>query len=130
METNDRLWIAKFPARDDTRDVGAWEGLAQKLAARAGIEVPASELRRFSGEYHTFCVQRFDRAGGTTEEFKRAAQTIGQLAGIARFRTTVSSPFIRRNPRRCTLFGRVVCQQTNVRAVRTHDGDLSVWLER
>jgi serine/threonine-protein kinase HipA len=25
--------------------------------------VPASELRRFSGEYHTFCVQRFDRSG-------------------------------------------------------------------
>jgi serine/threonine-protein kinase HipA len=62
-ETNGSLWIAKFPARDDTRDVGAWEGLAQRLAARAGIEVPASELRRFSGEYHTFCVRRFDRVG-------------------------------------------------------------------
>lgn len=63
-ETNGSLWIAKFPARDDTRDVGAWEALAQRLAVRAGIEVPASDLRRFSGEYHTFCVQRFDRSGG------------------------------------------------------------------
>ena len=62
-ETNGSLWIAKFPARDDTRDVGAWEALAQQLAARVGIEVPTSELRRFSGEYHTFCVQRFDRLG-------------------------------------------------------------------
>jgi serine/threonine-protein kinase HipA len=62
-ETNGSLWIAKFPARDDTRDVGAWEALAQQLAARAGIEVPASELRRLRGEYHTFCVQRFDRLG-------------------------------------------------------------------
>jgi len=62
-ETNGSLWIAKFPARDDTRDVGAWEALAQQLAARVGIEVPASELRRFSSEYHTFCVQRFDRSG-------------------------------------------------------------------
>jgi serine/threonine-protein kinase HipA len=62
-ETNGSLWIAKFPARDDTRDVGAWEALAQQLAARAGIEVPASQLRRFRGEYHTFCVQRFDRLG-------------------------------------------------------------------
>ncbi|HEY6926496.1 MAG TPA: HipA domain-containing protein [Steroidobacteraceae bacterium] len=35
----------------------------QQLAARAGIEVPASELRRFSGEHHTFCVRRFDRSG-------------------------------------------------------------------
>jgi serine/threonine-protein kinase HipA len=62
-ETNGTLWIAKFPARDDARDVGAWEALAQQLAARAGIDVPPSELRRFSGEYHTFCVQRFDRSG-------------------------------------------------------------------
>ena len=62
-ETNGSLWIAKFPARDDTRDVGAWESLVQQLGARAGIDVPASELRRFSGEYHTFCVQRFDRSG-------------------------------------------------------------------
>lgn len=63
IETDGSLWIAKFPARDDTRDVGAWEALAQRLAARAGIDVPAVELRRFSGEYHTFCVQRFDRSG-------------------------------------------------------------------
>lgn len=62
-ETDGSLWIAKFPARDDTRDVGAWEALAQQLAARAGIDVPASGLRRFSGAYHTFCVQRFDRSG-------------------------------------------------------------------
>ena len=62
-ETNGSLWIAKFPACDDTRDVGAWEALAQHLAARVGIDVPASELRRFSGEYHTFCIQRFDRSG-------------------------------------------------------------------
>jgi serine/threonine-protein kinase HipA len=63
IESNGNLWIAKFPARDDTRDVGAWEAVAQRLAARAGIDVPQSELRRFSSEYHTFCVKRFDRSG-------------------------------------------------------------------
>lgn len=62
-ETNGTLWIAKFPASDDTRDVGAWEALARQLAARAGIDVPASAMHRFGGEYHTFCVQRFDRSG-------------------------------------------------------------------
>ncbi len=61
-ETNGSLWIAKFPAADDTRDVGAWEALAQRLAARTGIDVARSELRRFHGDYHTFCVRRFDRA--------------------------------------------------------------------
>ena len=62
-ETNGSLWIAKFPSRDDTRDVGAWEAVVQKLAARAGINVPLSELRHFRSEYRTFCVQRFDRVG-------------------------------------------------------------------
>ena len=62
-EANGSLWIAKFPACDDDRDVGAWEALAQQLAARVGIEVPPSALRRFSGDYHTFCTQRFDRLG-------------------------------------------------------------------
>ena len=62
-EADGTLWIAKFPARDDARDIGAWEALAQKLAAKAGIAVPRSELRRFSGDYRTFCVQRFDRSG-------------------------------------------------------------------
>src|SRR5690606_4885420 len=32
-----RLWIAKFPARDDRHDVGAWEYVLQRLAAAAGI---------------------------------------------------------------------------------------------
>ena len=62
-DTDKSLWMAKFPARDDTRDIGAWEALAHQLAKQAGIEVPVSNLRRFSGDYHTFCVRRFDRSG-------------------------------------------------------------------
>ena len=34
------LWIAKFPARDDGRDIGAWEALVHDLARDAGIDVP------------------------------------------------------------------------------------------
>jgi serine/threonine-protein kinase HipA len=56
------LWIAKFPATADTRDFGAWEALAQRLAAKTGIDVAQSELHRFHGDYRTFCVRRFDRA--------------------------------------------------------------------
>ncbi|MGH7878610.1 MAG: type II toxin-antitoxin system HipA family toxin [Candidatus Binataceae bacterium] len=71
-ETDGSLWIAKFPARDDARDVSAWEALAQGLAKRAGIDVPRSRLRRFSSDYHTFCVQRFDRSGGRRRFFSSA----------------------------------------------------------
>ena len=34
-----------------------------------------------------------------------------------------------RNPRRSTLFGRVIGEQSHIRAVGTHDGDLSVRLK-
>ena len=34
------LCIAKFPSRQDTRDVGAWELVANSLACKSGIHVP------------------------------------------------------------------------------------------
>lgn len=60
-DTDSSLWIAKFPARDDERDVGAWEMVTRLLAERSEIEVPPARLIRF-GDYSTFCVRRFDRA--------------------------------------------------------------------
>ncbi|NHW87963.1 HipA domain-containing protein, partial [Escherichia coli] len=38
------LWIGKFPARDDDRDIGAWEFVAHTLARQAGIDVPSARL--------------------------------------------------------------------------------------
>lgn len=57
------LWIAKFPANDDIRDIGAWEMVVHKLAERAGVDVPPARIRKFGNDYHTFCVKRFDRQG-------------------------------------------------------------------
>ena len=60
-EADGTLWIGKFPARDDNRDVGAWEYVVHRLATKAGIDVPAAKLVRLNSEFRTFCVQRFDR---------------------------------------------------------------------
>jgi serine/threonine-protein kinase HipA len=57
------LWIAKFPAKDDERDIGAWELLAHDLAKRSAIDVPPARTQIFGNDYHTFCVKRFDRTG-------------------------------------------------------------------
>lgn len=57
------LWLAKFPAKDDRYDVGAWEFLVHQLAERAGIWVPAARLEHLTENYATFCVVRFDRRG-------------------------------------------------------------------
>ncbi|MES2975670.1 MAG: HipA domain-containing protein [Pseudomonadota bacterium] len=74
-EADGSLWIAKFPARDDDRDVGAWEHLVHSLAVKAGIDVPPARLVRMNNDFHTFCVQRFDRTGGA-RRFYASAMTL------------------------------------------------------
>ena len=56
-----RLWIAKFPAKDDRYNVGGWEYLMHVLARKAGIIVPEARLEYLSDQYGTFCSARFDR---------------------------------------------------------------------
>lgn len=56
------LWMAKFPARDDSYDLGAWEYLTHQLAKHAGLDVPEARLETFDRpQNRTFCVKRFDR---------------------------------------------------------------------
>jgi serine/threonine-protein kinase HipA len=56
------LCLAKFPSRQDRRDVGAWEVVAHRLGARVGINVPhAWALRVPDSGYTTFLASRFDR---------------------------------------------------------------------
>jgi len=69
------LWIAKFPARDDDRDIGAWEYLVHGMAQRAGVDVPPAQALRLNNEFHTFCVRRFDRTG-TARRFYASAMTL------------------------------------------------------
>lgn len=74
-EADGSLWIGKFPARDDDRDVGAWELVVHGLALKAGVDVPAAKAVRLNNEFHTFCVQRFDRVNGT-RRFYASAMTL------------------------------------------------------
>jgi serine/threonine-protein kinase HipA len=69
---DDSLWIAKFPSRDDRRDMAAWETLTHRLAARAGIVVPEARLARLGGRHRTFCTRRFDRQTGSRVFFASA----------------------------------------------------------
>jgi serine/threonine-protein kinase HipA len=74
-EADGSLWIGKFPARNDDRDAGAWEFVTHTLAKQAGIEVPAAKLIRLNSDFHTFCVQRFDRGNGQ-RKFYASAMTL------------------------------------------------------
>jgi len=43
------LWIAEFSAPDDRCDVGAWEFVVHRLAARPGARVPDARLDQLTG---------------------------------------------------------------------------------
>lgn len=76
-EADGALWIAKFPANDDARDIGAWEGVAWWLARQAGIDMPpAMAVQLGRGGHHTYCVRRFDRTADGTRMFYASAMTL------------------------------------------------------
>lgn len=62
-DTEGRLWIAKFPSKNDESDTGAWEKVVHDLAGLCGLNVPESKLEKFSKLGSTFLVRRFDRDG-------------------------------------------------------------------
>lgn len=75
------LCIAKFPSRQDTRDIGGWELVVHRLAARAGIHVPeARALKLAESPYTTFLVKRFDRTAGEKRLAFVSAMTLTQRA--------------------------------------------------
>ena len=55
------LWIAKFPSKNDSYDVGAWEKTVHDMEKMCNIPVPESNLHRYSDYGSTFFVKRFDR---------------------------------------------------------------------
>jgi len=72
-----QLWIAKFPAQTDRRDVGAWEHVYTRLASAAGIEVPETDLLAIGDGARTFVTRRFDR----TPEGRRLYASALTLSG-------------------------------------------------
>jgi serine/threonine-protein kinase HipA len=78
-DTDSWLCLAKFPSRQDRRDIGAWETLAHRLAARAGIIVAESRpLRLLGSRYTTFLVRRFDRTPAGRRRAFVSAMTLTQ----------------------------------------------------
>ncbi len=75
------LWIAKFPSREDVRDVGGWEWVVHQLASAAGIEVPEARVMKLASAHHTFCVKRFDRAAGRRRFFSSAMTLLRKSDG-------------------------------------------------
>ncbi len=82
LDNSKKLWIAKFPGRSDTKDIGGWEMVANELARSAGINVAHSMVKSLSGRHHTFLTKRFDRNDtGERIHFASAMTMLGHKDG-------------------------------------------------
>ena len=76
------LWIAKFPSKTDTKDIGGWEMVANELASNAGLNVAAAKIQKFSSKYYTFLTKRFDRTSeGERIHYASAMTMLGYTDG-------------------------------------------------
>lgn len=83
IDTEGRLWIAKFPSKNDESDTGAWEKVVHDLAKLCGLNVPESKLEKFSKLGSTFLVRRFDRDGEKRIHFASAMTLLGKTDGAS-----------------------------------------------
>jgi len=76
------LWIAKFPSRNDDKDVAAWEMLVNELAQKAGLTIAEGKVQKFNNPYHTYLTKRFDRTPtGERFHFASAMTLLGYTDG-------------------------------------------------
>lgn len=81
-DAKNNLWIAKFPSRNDDKDIAAWEMVTNELAIHAGLNIAEGKLMQFNNKYHTFLTRRFDRAeDGSRIHFASAMTLLGHTDG-------------------------------------------------
>ena len=82
VDEHNNLWIAKFPSRNDDKDIAAWEMVTNQLAISAGINVAQGKLLQFNNRYHTYLTKRFDRTiAGERIHFASAMTLLGHMDG-------------------------------------------------
>lgn len=82
LDNDGRLWIAKFPSKNDGDDIGGWEMVTYELAIQSGIQMAESKAEKFSSNQHTFLTKRFDRTiAGERIHFASAMTLLGYTDG-------------------------------------------------
>lgn len=77
-----RLWIAKFPSSNDTKDTCAWEMVLYRLAETCKISVPETKILQLTGKHHIYLSRRFDRTNeGKRIHFASAMTLLGHNDG-------------------------------------------------
>jgi serine/threonine-protein kinase HipA len=82
LDNNHHLWIAKFPSKNDSADIGGWEMVTNELAIAAGVIMAEAQAKKFNTNHHTFLTKRFDRSeNGERIHFASAMTLLGHLDG-------------------------------------------------
>ncbi len=81
IDSTGNLWIAKFPSVNDTKDIGGWEMVTYNLAKECGINVAEAKVEKFSNQFHTFLIKRFDRVNKERIHFASAMTMLGYRDG-------------------------------------------------
>ncbi|MEI6047847.1 MAG: HipA domain-containing protein [Bacteroidota bacterium] len=82
LDDKKNLWIAKFPGKYDSKDIGGWEKVTNKLARDAGLNVAVSKIQKFSTKYNTYMTKRFDRTStGERIHYASAMNMLGYIEG-------------------------------------------------
>ena len=81
LDPEGNLWIAKFPSKADSTDIGAWEMVTHQLARQVGLRLPECRLDKFSKNGSTFLTKRFDRNGNRRIHFASAMTLLGKTDG-------------------------------------------------
>lgn len=77
------LWIAKFPAKNDENDTGAWEFAVYELAALCDLNVCEAKLEKFSNYGSTYLARRFDRKNGKRIHYASCMTLLGKSDGAS-----------------------------------------------
>ncbi len=82
IDKENNLWIAKFPSKNDDKDVAAWEMVANELAQKAGINMAKGMVQKFNNNFNTYLTKRFDRtSNGNRIHFASAMTLLGHYDG-------------------------------------------------
>ena len=78
VDTDRRIYVAKFPSLKDDYDAGLWEHFCHILAKNAGINVAETKVLEINDKHHTLLSRRFDRTvDGKRIHFASAMTLLG-----------------------------------------------------
>lgn len=84
LDEKGQLWIAKFPSKYDSKNMGVWEFITAKMAQACGIVMTECRAQKFNSRHHTFLTKRFDRnADGKRIHFASAMTLLGYNDGAS-----------------------------------------------